>query len=241
MWKMQKHWSNSQNDGQHKISSLADYILWYIHTAVRLYNMKALCECLRAETHSMFCLSLAQFHLTRSGWSATFCCVFFFFSTAVNVWVWFVYFICAETSVFVRISKISNCWCIRMFDIQSYNRQRILYTQTNPLNHIHINEQSANAHKDNTNLGISMRCLCVKRQRLLKCGTFTLVLVCFSLSLKYFPFVVIQLWLCACVCTFVHIYFIFVQLLIWTICWTRSAAIVQMTKMSTPHSILHCI
>lgn len=41
---MQKHWSNSQNDGQHKISSLADYILWYIHTAV-LYNMKH-CECL---------------------------------------------------------------------------------------------------------------------------------------------------------------------------------------------------
>lgn len=63
MWKMQKHWSNSQNDGQHKISSLADYILWYIYTAV-LYNMK----------HWMpfffFLLVLAE---------ALFCCDTFFF------------------------------------------------------------------------------------------------------------------------------------------------------------------
>lgn len=129
MWKMQKHWSNSQNDGQHKISSLADYILWYIHTAV-LYNMKHSVNAF--VFFSTFFLS--HFFLLVLA-EALFCCdsvlLFQLFSTIVFVRDAFVCVrLCCVDVDYIRRCFVGVCVCCFSLNISIHSRQRILHKYT---------------------------------------------------------------------------------------------------------------
>lgn len=114
------------------------HFMIYTHCCA-LYNMKALCECLRAEHSSFFFLYLSLSRaLTVFVWlvlAVALCsavCMRFVLLVQqfVPLYAWFVFiwvFICAWSEcVFVRSIVVIGRWCVWMFDIQSHSRQRIL-------------------------------------------------------------------------------------------------------------------
>lgn len=134
MWKMQKHWSNSQNDGQHKISSLADYILWYIHTAVRSITWKHSVNAFVLNTLRSFSLSLSvsrshRVRVTRSGCSSMFCCMYEIRSSCSAVRA-FVCVICVYMGFYMRLEWM--CVCTKYRSYRTLMCLNVWYSVTQP-------------------------------------------------------------------------------------------------------------
>lgn len=207
MWKMQKHWSNSQNDGQHKISSLADYILWYIYTL--------LCSITWNTVNAFFLLS------TRSGWSAVLLAIhssfsFSFYHDGIGD--------CGCVRECANVYRVCLCLCVcawdRIFDIFSHTTVSVvctIYTQCSTfIQQTHTHEHTSR-HSCSLFNQCGMLCICTvarsvngssimnsKRQcmrvfshRSLRIGMQRCVCVCS----------------CECICVLALVYFIFLQLL----------------------------